>query len=79
MLSKQDYKVFSDKMDKSIKVLEEQLSVVRAGRANPSLLNKITVEYYGVPTPLAQVGSISVPEARVLLIQPWDSSVLKCN
>lgn len=77
MLSKQDYKVFSDKMDKSIKVLEEQLSVVRAGRANPSLLNKITVEYYGVPTPLAQVGSISVPEARVLLIQPWDSSVLK--
>lgn len=76
MLNKSDYKRFSEKMDKSISVLEEQLTQVRAGRANPSLLNKVTVEYYGVPTPLSQVGSISVPEARMLIFQPWDASVL---
>ncbi len=77
MINKQEYNAYSEKMDKSIKVLEEQLGGIRAGRANPSLLNKITVEYYGAPTPISQIGSISVPEARVLLFQPWDPTVLK--
>lgn len=76
MLNKSDYKRFSEKMDKSIAVLEDQLTQIRAGRANPSILNKITVEYYGVPTPLNQLGSINVPEARMLVFQPWDVSVL---
>ncbi|HOA31282.1 MAG TPA: ribosome recycling factor, partial [Clostridia bacterium] len=67
MLNKSDYKRFSEKMDKSIAVLEDQLTQIRAGRANPSILNKITVEYYGVPTPLNQLGSINVPEARMLV------------
>ena len=76
MLNKSDYKRFSEKMDKSIAVLEDQLTQIRAGRANPSILNKITVEYYGVPTPINQLGSINVPEARMLVFQPWDVSVL---
>ncbi len=77
MLNKDDYKQFSEKMDKSISVLEEQMDTVRAGRANPSILNKITVEYYGTETPINQVGNITVPEARMLVFQPWDVSVLK--
>lgn len=64
-------------MDKTISVFEENLSEVRAGRANPAILNKITVSYYGVPTPINQVAGISVPEARMILIQPWDTSLLK--
>lgn len=62
---------------KTISVFEENLSEVRAGRANPAILNKITVSYYGVPTPINQVAGISVPEARMILIQPWDTSLLK--
>ena len=58
-------------------MLEENLAEIRAGRANPAILNKIKVEYYGTPTPINQVAGISVPEARVILIQPWDASVLK--
>lgn len=77
MLNKDDYKLFGTKMDKTIAVLEEQLSSVRAGRANPALLNKLTIEYYGTQTPIMQVGSVSVPEARMLVFQPWDTSVLK--
>lgn len=77
MVNKEDYKSFSDKMDKSISVLDEQLDTVRAGRANPSILNKITIEYYGTETPINQVGNITVPEARLLVFQPWDASVLK--
>lgn len=69
--------VYEEKMDKTISVFEENLSEVRAGRANPAILNKITVSYYGVPTPINQVASISVPEARMILIQPWDTSLLK--
>lgn len=65
------------KMDKTISVFEENLSEIRAGRANPAILNKITVSYYGVPTPINQVAGISVPEARMILIQPWDTSLLK--
>ena len=69
--------VYEEKMDNTISVFEENLSEVRAGRANPAILNKITVSYYGVPTPINQVAGISVPEARMILIQPWDTSLLK--
>ena len=65
------------RMQKSIDVFSQNLSEVRAGRANPAILNRITVEYYGVPTPINQVAGISVPEARTIVIQPWDASVLK--
>ena len=64
-------------MSKSISVLEENFAEVRAGRANPAILNKITVDYYGTPTPINQVAGISVPEARLIVIQPWDASILK--
>ena len=67
----------SEKMQKTIGVLKEKLATVRAGRANPQVLDKLTVEYYGVQTPINQVGSISVPEPRMLLISVWDASVLK--
>lgn len=72
-----DYSHIEEKMNKTINVLEENLAEIRAGRANPAILNKIKVEYYGTPTPINQVAGISVPEARVILIQPWDASVLK--
>jgi len=67
----------NEKMKKTIDVLQENLSTIRAGRANPAILNKINVEYYGVPTPLTQVASVSVPEARMIVIQPWDANILK--
>ena len=66
-----------EKMNKTISVLQENFSEVRAGRANPAILNKIRVDYYGTPTPINQVAGISVPEARLIVIQPWDLSVLK--
>ncbi len=66
-----------NKMTKAIAALENDLGSIRAGRANPAILDKISVEYYGAQTPLAQVGTISVPEARSLVIQPWDVSILK--
>ncbi len=66
-----------ERMQKTIDVFSQNLSEIRAGRANPSILNKISVEYYGVQTPINQVAGISVPEARTIVIQPWDSSVLK--
>ncbi len=65
------------RMLKSVEVYEGNLSEIRAGRANPAILNKISVEYYGVETPINQVAGISVPEARMIVIQPWDASVLK--
>lgn len=64
------------KMEKAIVSLNSDLAAIRAGRANPAVLDRVTVEYYGVQTPLAQVGSISVPEARTIIIQPWDASIL---
>lgn len=64
------------KMEKAINSLNSDLAAIRAGRANPAVLDKITVEYYGVQTPLAQVGTISVPEARTIIIQPWDATIL---
>ncbi|MBR6683331.1 MAG: ribosome recycling factor [Firmicutes bacterium] len=65
------------RMEKAINNLEEEFNTIRVGPANPHVLDKITVDYYGTPTPLQQVGNISVPEPRVLMIQPWDSSLLK--
>ena len=72
-----DYPEFESKMKKTTEVLSQQLEAVRAGRANAAVLNQISVEYYGVPTPIQQVASVSVPDPRSLLIQPWDASVLK--
>ena len=66
-----------EKMNKTISVLQENFSEVRAGRANPAILNKIKIDYYGTPTPINQVAGVSVPEARLIVIQPWDISVLK--
>lgn len=71
-----DYTSIEQKMEKSINYLVEELATIRAGRANPAILNKVEVEYYGMPTPINQVGTISVPEARQILITPWDRSVL---
>jgi len=68
---------FEERMNKSVKNLETELNTIRAGRANPHVLDKITVDYYGVPTPLNQVGNISIPEARLIQIQPWDISIMK--
>lgn len=72
-----EVKEFEERMQKSIGVVASEFSAVRAGRANPGVLDKITVDYYGTPTPIPQVGSVSVPEPRTLLIQPWDASILK--
>ena len=72
-----DYSKFEEKMKKTISVMEENFSEVRAGRANPAILNKIMINYYGTPTPINQVAGISVPEARMIVIQPWDASILK--
>ena len=72
-----DYSKFEEKMIKTISVFEENLAEIRAGRANPAILNKIMIDYYGTPTPINQVAGISVPEARMIVIQPWDASVLK--
>lgn len=65
------------RMDKTINVLVESLAEIRAGRANPAILNKISVDYYGTPTPINQVAGISIPEARLIVIQPWDATLLK--
>ena len=64
------------RMEKAINALQNDLAAIRAGRANPAILDKVTVEYYGVQTPVQQVGTISVPEARTIIIQPWDASIL---
>ena len=72
-----DYTNIEEKMDKTISVFNENLSEVRAGRANPAILNKVKIDYYGTPTPINQVAGVSVPEARLIVIQPWDASVLK--
>ena len=72
-----DYTNLKEKMEKSISVYQEKLSEVRAGRANPAILNKVKIDYYGTPTPINQVAGVSVPEARLIVIQPWDVSVLK--
>ncbi|MBR5479844.1 MAG: ribosome recycling factor [Clostridia bacterium] len=70
-------KEFDAKMSKTTDVVANDLGAVRAGRANPAVLEKIVVDYYGTATPINQVGSVSVPEPRTLVIQPWDGSILK--
>ena len=77
MINKDEYKPYSEKMDKAISILRSDLSAIRAGRANPAILDKLTIEYYGTTTPITQVGSISVPEARMIVFQPWDMSTIK--
>ena len=74
---KMDYTNLKERMEKSIGAYQEKLSEIRAGRANPAILNKVKVDYYGTPTPINQMAGISVPEARMIVIQPWDMSVLK--
>ncbi len=68
---------FEEKMEKSLNNLNREFSTIRAGRANPHVLDRIMVDYYGTPTPIQQVGNVSVPEARMIVIQPWDASILK--
>ncbi len=68
---------YETKMSKTLKNLDSELGTIRAGRANPHVLDRITVDYYGAPTPLQQVANISVPEARMIQIQPWDASLVK--
>ena len=72
-----DFKEFTRKMDKTLDVLSSQFGAVRAGRANSQVLDRISIEYYGVETPVGQVASISSPDPRTLVIQPWDGSLLK--
>jgi ribosome recycling factor len=70
-------KVYEERMAKTVSVLESEFETIRVGRANPRVLDKLTVNYYGTPTPLSQVGNITVPEARMLLIAPWEANMLK--
>ena len=71
-----EYEQIEDRMKKVIEHLDEELSLIRAGRANPAILNKVQVEYYGVMSPINQVATISVPEARQILVTPWDRSMV---
>ena len=73
----EELKVYEEKMEKSIDALLNEYASIRAGRANPHVLDKIKVDYYGTPTPIQQVGNISVPEARMILIQPWEKSLIR--
>ena len=70
-------KNFNDKMQKSFDFLRDDLASIRAGRANPHVLDKIKVDYYGTPTPVQQVGNVSIPEARIIQIAPWDKTLIK--
>ena len=70
-------KIYNEKMEKTLRVLEKDYAAIRAGRANPAVLDKITVDYYGTPTQIQALAAISVSEARILVIQPWDKSTLK--
>ena len=70
-------KVYDDKMAKALEHLETDFAAIRAGRANPHVLDKLRVDYYGTPSPIQQVGNVTVPEARIIQIAPWDKSLLK--
>ena len=70
-------KSYETKMSKSLESLEREYASIRAGRANPHVLDRLVVDYYGTPTPIQQVGNISVPEARMIMIQPWESKLIK--
>lgn len=73
----QVHQILEEKMEKTLSVLKEDLGVIRAGRANPTLLDKVVVDYYGTPTPLKQMAGVSAPEPRMIVVQPWDKSALK--
>ena len=73
----EELKVYEEKMEKSINAMMDEFASIRAGRANPHVLDKIKVDYYGTPKPIQQVGNISVPEARMIVIQPWEKSLIK--
>ena len=73
----EELKVYEEKMEKSIDALLNEYASIRAGRANPHVLDKIKVDYYGAPTPLQQVANINVPEPRMIQIQPWEASLVK--
>ena len=77
MMLKDEYKVYEEKMKKSIESVKADFAAVRAGRANAAVLNRISVDYYGTPTPIQQVGSVASPDPRSLVITPWDASILK--
>lgn len=70
-------KLYEDKMEKSLDVLLDEYASIRAGRANPHVLDRLRIDYYGIPTPIQQVGNVTVPEARMIVIQPWEKSLLK--
>ena len=70
-------KIYDEKMTKAYNYLMDELAAVRAGRANPHVLDRIRVDYYGTPTPIAQVGNVTVPEARLIQIAPWDKAMVK--
>lgn len=70
-------KIYEEKMTKTLANLDGELAAIRAGRANPNVLNKIMVDYYGTPTPIQQVANVSVPEARMIQIQPWEKNMVK--
>lgn len=76
-MSSERVKPYQDKMEKTMDVLKEEYASIRAGRANPHLLDKIRVDYYGTPSSLQQVANVSVPEARVITIQPWEAKMIK--
>ncbi|MDR0858794.1 MAG: ribosome recycling factor [Oscillospiraceae bacterium] len=76
-MNKSDYKDYQTRMDKTIDVMKSEFASVRAGRANPGVLDHIHVDYFGTPTPIGQVATISVPDPRTIAIQPWDQSSLK--
>ena len=73
----EELKVYEEKMEKSINAMMDEFASIRAGRANPHVLDKIKVDYYGTPTPIQQVANVSVPEARMIQIQPWEKSLIK--
>ena len=70
-------KLYEDKMEKSLDVLLDEYASIRAGRANPHVLDRLRIDYYGTPTPIQQVGNVTVPEARMIVIQPWEKNLLK--
>ena len=73
----QQLKTYEEKMQKTVNTLLDEFNTIRVGRANPHVLDRISVDYYGTPTPVVQVGNVSIPEARMLVIQPWDGTMLK--
>ena len=74
---KEQMNIAKEKMQKCVNSLDHEFTTIRAGRANPAVLDKVMVDYYGVPTPINQMAAVSVPEARLLVVQPWDASTLR--